>query len=155
MPYSRGSSWCKDQTRISCGSLPLSHQGSPWWPHFSPKALSPKTVIFWGPASWGFNTWIWQDSGGRGTTIQPMVVENYFVLSFPTLKGDDRAWHSWMASPTQWIRVWASSRSWWWTGRPGVLQSMGSQRVGHDSTTELNWTEHLKESLHNYTSSCT
>ena len=36
--------------------------------------------------------------------------------------------------------VWASSRSWWWTGKPGVLQSMGSQRVGHDQVTELNWT---------------
>ena len=40
-----------------------------------------------------------------------------------------------------WTWVWASSRSWWWTGKPGVLQSMGSQRVGHDQATELNWTE--------------
>ena len=46
----------------------------------------------------------------------------------------------WMASPTQWTWVWASSGSWWWTGRPGVLQSMGSQRVGKDWATELNWT---------------
>ena len=45
-----------------------------------------------------------------------------------------------MASPTRWTWVWASSGSWWWTGRPGVLQSMGSQRVAHDWTTELNWT---------------
>ena len=37
--------------------------------------------------------------------------------------------------------VWGSSRSWWWTGKPGVLQSMGSQRVGHDWVTELNWKE--------------
>ena len=55
-------------------------------------------------------------------------------------KSDDRGWDGWMASPTQWTWVWASSRSWWWTGKPGVLQSMGSQRVGHDSATELNWT---------------
>ena len=54
-------------------------------------------------------------------------------------EGDDRGWDGWMASPTQWTWVWASSRSWWWTGRPGVLQSMGSQRVGHDWATELNW----------------
>ena len=46
-----------------------------------------------------------------------------------------------MASPTQWIRAWVNSRSWWWTGRPGMLQSMGSQRAGHDWVTELNWTE--------------
>ena len=44
-----------------------------------------------------------------------------------------------MASPTQWTWVWAISGSWWWTGRPGVLQSMGLQRVGHEWATELNW----------------
>ena len=57
-------------------------------------------------------------------------------------KGDDRGWDGWMASPTQWTWVWVNSRSWWWTGRPGMLQSMGSQRVGHDWATErVNWTE--------------
>ena len=54
-------------------------------------------------------------------------------------EGDDRGWDGWMASPTQWTWVWASSGSWWWTGKPGVLQSMGSQRIGHDWATELNW----------------
>ena len=48
-------------------------------------------------------------------------------------------WDGWMASPTQWIWVRLNSGSWWWTGRPGVLQSMGSQRVGHDWATEPNW----------------
>ena len=46
-----------------------------------------------------------------------------------------------MASPTRCTWVWVNSGSWWWTGKPGVLQSMGSQRVGHDWATELNWTE--------------
>ena len=55
-------------------------------------------------------------------------------------EGDDRGWDGWMASPTWWIWVWVSSGSWWWTGKPGVLQSMGSQRVGHDWVTKLNWT---------------
>ena len=45
-----------------------------------------------------------------------------------------------MASPTRWTWVWVSSGSWWWTGRPGVLQSMGSQRVRHNWATELSWT---------------
>ena len=54
-------------------------------------------------------------------------------------EGDGRGWDGWMASPTQWTWVWASSRSWWWTGKPGVLQSMGSQRVGQDWVTELNF----------------
>ena len=56
---------------------------------------------------------------------------------------DNRGWDSWMASLTWWAWVWASSGSWWWTGKPGVLQSMGSQGVGHDWATELNWGIHL------------
>ena len=54
---------------------------------------------------------------------------------------DDRGWDGWMASLIQWTWVWVDSGSWWWTGRPGVLQSIGSQRVGHDWETELNWTK--------------
>ena len=50
-------------------------------------------------------------------------------------EGDDRGWDGWMAWPTWWTWVWVGSRSWWWTGRPGMLLSMGSQRVGHDWTT--------------------
>ena len=65
--------------------------------------------------------WCWEGLGAEG-------------------KGDDRGWDDWMASPTQWIWVWVDSGSWWWTGRPGVLWFMGSQRVGHDWATELNWT---------------
>ena len=49
-----------------------------------------------------------------------------------------RGWDGWMASPTQWTWAWVSSGSWWWTGRPGVLQCMWSQRMGHNSVTELN-----------------
>ena len=56
-------------------------------------------------------------------------------------EGDGRRWDGWMASLTRWTWVWVSSRSWRWIGKPGVLQSMGSQRAGHDWMTELNWTE--------------
>jgi len=55
-------------------------------------------------------------------------------------EGDDRGWDGWMASLTRWTWVWVNSGSWWWTGRPGALRFMGSQRVGHDWATELNWT---------------
>ena len=55
-------------------------------------------------------------------------------------EGNDRGWDGWMASWTQWMWVWVNSGSWWWTGRPDMLQSMGSQRVRHDWVTELNWT---------------
>ena len=54
-------------------------------------------------------------------------------------EGDDRVWNGWMASLTQWTWVWVSSRNWWWTGKPGMLQFTGSQRVRHDWVTELNW----------------
>ena len=65
--------------------------------------------------------WCWEGLGARG-------------------EGDDRGWDGWMASPTQWTCIWVNSRSWWWTGSPGVLQFMGSQRVWQDWATELNWT---------------
>ena len=54
-------------------------------------------------------------------------------------EGADRGWDGWIASPTQWTRVWASSRRWWWTGKPGKLQSMGSQRVRHAWATEQHY----------------
>ena len=54
-------------------------------------------------------------------------------------EGDNRGWDGWMASPTQWTWVWVDSRSWWWTGRLGVLRFTWSQRVGHDWATELSW----------------
>ena len=54
-------------------------------------------------------------------------------------EGDDRKWDGWMASPTPWAWVWVNSWSLWWTGRPGMLRFMGSQRVGQDWSTELNW----------------
>ena len=53
-------------------------------------------------------------------------------------EGDHRGWDAWMASLTWWMWVWASSRSWWWTGKPGMLQFMGSQRV---KTWLSDWTE--------------
>ena len=55
-----------------------------------------------------------------------------------------RGWDGWMASLTWLTWVWENSRCWWWTGRPGVLRFMGSQRVGYDWATELNWTEPTK-----------
>ena len=53
-------------------------------------------------------------------------------------EGDDRGWDGWMESPTLWKWDWVNSRSWWWTGRPGLLKFMGLQRVGHNWETELN-----------------
>ena len=80
--------------------------------------------------------------------LWPHDVKNWLIGRFwcwERLKaggeGDDREWDGWMASLTQWTWIWVNSGSWWWTGRPGMLQSMGSQRVGHNWATELNWTD--------------
>ena len=62
-------------------------------------------------------------------------------------EGDHRGWDDWMASLTWWTWVWVSSRSRWWTGKPGMLQSMGSQRVRHDWATELNLTDEAQGPL--------
>ena len=66
-----------------------------------------------------------------------------FIWCWERLKageeGDNRGWDGWMVSRTLWTWDWANSRSWWWTGKPDVLQSMGSQRVRHDWVTDLNW----------------
>ena len=56
-------------------------------------------------------------------------------------------WDGWMASPTWWLWVWASSRSWWWTGKPGVLQSTGSQRIGLNRVTKLTDFYHIHRFL--------
>ena len=54
-------------------------------------------------------------------------------------EGDDRGWDGWISSPTRWTWVWASSASWWWTGRPGMLRFMGCKES--DTTEQMNWTE--------------
>ena len=64
-------------------------------------------------------------------------------------EGDDRGWDGWMASVIPWMLVCPSSGSWWWTGKPGVLQSMGSQRIRHDWATELSLPKYLLASQFN------
>ena len=68
------------------------------------------------------------------------------TLMLGKIEGRKREWDGWMASPTQWTWVWVNSGSWWWTGRSGMLQFMGSQRIRHNWATELNWTDPWKKS---------
>ena len=63
-------------------------------------------------------------------------------------EGNDRGWDGWMASLTRWTWVWVNSGSWWWTGRPGMLQFTGSQRVKQEWATELNWNFVSNSQLH-------
>ena len=103
------------------------------------------------PCSILLNYWVWFDIQSQRKAMPKNAQTTTQLHSSHTLgriggrrRGDDRGWDGWMASPTRWTWVWVNSGSWWWTGKPGVLQFMGSQRVGHDWATELNWTE-LKE----------
>ena len=92
------------------------------WDFFGRNDAKAETPVLWPPHGkcWliGKN-WCWEGLGAGG-------------------EGDDRGWDGWMALLTWWTWVWVTSGCWWWTGRPGVLRFMGSQRVGHDWATELN-----------------
>ena len=65
-------------------------------------------------------------------------------------EGDDRGWDGWMVSLIRRAWVWVNSWSWWWTGRPGMLRFMGSQRVGHDWATDLIWSDYIDFLMLNY-----
>ena len=94
--------------------------------------------------SWVF---IWRtDAEAETPILWPPDVKNWLIGKEPD-GGKDwrqgkkgmRGWDGWMACPTRWTWVWACSRSWWWTGKSGMLQSMESERVRHDWTTKLSW----------------
>ena len=88
--------------------------------------------------------------------LRPPDAKSWLILKRPWCwerlrsggEGDNRGWDGWMASLTQRTWVWVNSGSWWWTGRPGVLRFMESQRVRHDCSTELNWTDRCKKESH-------
>ena len=128
----------------------LGLQGDPTSPSWRKSVLN----VHWKDRCWSWNSntlatwyeelthlkraWCWERLKARG-------------------EGYDRGWDDWMLLPTRWTWVLVNAGSWWWTGRPGMLQSMGSQRVGHDWATELNWTElyfhsHLLTVTYIYTS---
>ena len=96
----------------------------------------------------GDQSWVFigrTDAEAETSILWPPDVKNWLIWKDPDAGKDwgqeekgMTGWDGWMASPTQRTWVWVNSRSWWWTGRPGMLQSMRLQRVGHDWVTELN-----------------
>ena len=100
----------------------------------------------------GVQSWIFigrTDVEAESPILWPPDAKNWLIWKDPDAGKDwrqedteGRGWDGWMASPIRWTWVWVSSGSWWWTGKPSVLWSMGSQRVGHNWLTELNWTSH-------------
>ena len=110
---------------LDCKEIkPVNHKGNQSWIFIGRIDAEAETPILWPPHAKSWLTgkdWCWEGLGAE--------------------EGDGRGWDGWMASQTRWMWVWVNSGSWWWTGRPGVLRFMGSQRVGHNWTTELDWTE--------------
>ena len=99
---------------------------------------------------------LWSTGEGNGKPLQYSRLENPMNSMKAGREGDNRGWDGGIATPTQWTWVWVDSGSWWWTERPVVPRSMGSQRVRHTWVTKLNWTEHIirvrwvkKRDLHN------
>ena len=107
------------------------------------------TSPFWRGSALGFlwKNWCWSWNSSTSATSCEELTHWKRLWCWEGLgaggEGDDRGWDGWVASPTRWTWVWVNSGSWWWTGRPGVLQFMGLQRVGHDWATELDTTERL------------
>jgi len=112
------------ESLLDCKEIqPVHPKGDQSWVFIGRTDVEAETPIFWPPDAKNWlirkRPWCWERLKAGG-------------------EGDDRGWNGWMASPTQWTWVWVSSGRWWRIGKPGVLQSMGSQRVGHDWVNELN-----------------
>ena len=102
---------------------PVHARGDQPWDFFGRNDAEAETPVLWPPhvKSWLIGKdWCWEGLGAGG-------------------EGDDRGGDGWMASRTRWTWVWVNSGRWWWTGGPGVLWFMGSQRLRHGWATELNW----------------
>ena len=95
-----------------------------------------------GNQSWISRCWSWNSNTLAIWCEEPTHLKRPWCRGRLKAKGegDDRGWDGWLASPSQWLWFWVNSGSWWWTGKAGVLHSMGSQRVGHSWATELHWT---------------
>jgi len=111
------------ESPLDCKDIkPVNSKGNQNWMCTGRTDAEAETPVLWPPdaKNWllGKKPWCWERLEARG-------------------ERDNRGWDGWMASPTWWTWVWASSRSWWWTGKTGMLQSMRLQRVRHNWL----WTE--------------
>ena len=106
------------------------------------KSVHPK-----GNQSWHWKDWCWSWNSNTLATWCEELTHWKRPWCWERLKAggerDDRGWDGWMASRTRWTWIGESSRSWWWTGKPGVLQSMGRQRVEH--TEQLSQTDSIRK----------
>ena len=117
------------ESPLDCKEIQQVHpKGNKSWVFIGRTDVEAETLILGPPDA---KSWlIWKD---------PDVGKDWGQEEKGTTEDEMVRWHHW----TQWTWVWVNSGSWWWTGRPGVLHFMGSQKVGHDWATELNWTPAL------------
>ena len=112
------------ESPLDCKEIqPVHPKGDQSWIFFARTDAETETPILWPPDAKNWligKDWCWERLKAGGG-------------------GDDKGWEDCMASPTWWTWIWVGFRSWWWTGRPGVLRFMGSRRVGHDWATDLIW----------------
>ena len=128
--------WCWKrlfESRLDCKEIqPVHPKGNQSWIFIGRTDAEAETTMLWPPEV--KNLLIGKDSCWEGLKVGG--------------EGDDWAWDGWMASLTLWKRVWVSSGSWWWTGKPGVLQTIGSQKVKHNWVTELKQETFLQNLKH-------
>ena len=120
------------ESPLDCKEIqPVHSKGDQSWVFIGRTDVEAETPILWPPDVKSWLIWKDPDAGKDwGWCWERLRVGG---------DGDERGWDGRMASPTQWTWVWVNSGSWWWTGRPSVLQFMVSQRVRHYWATELNW----------------
>ena len=115
------------------GDQPVHFKGDQSWDFFGRNDAKAETPILWPPDA---KSWL--------TGKDPDAEKDWGLRKIEgRRRRENRGWDGWMTSPTQWIWVWVNSRSWWWTGRPGVLQSTRSQSLTQPS----NWAELNQEEL--------
>ena len=123
------------ESPLDCKEIqPVHPKGNPSWMFIGRTHAKAETPILWPPDAKSRLIWKDPDTGKDWGQEEKGMTE------------DD----GWMASLTRWTWIWVDSGSWWWTGRPGMLQFMGSQRVRHNWVTELNWTESVNKVQYYY-----
>ena len=125
------------ESPLDCKEIqPVYPKGDQSWIFIGRTDVEAETPILWPPDA---NNWLFGEHLMLGKTEGRRI-------------GDNRGWYGWMASLIRWTWIWANSGKWWWTGRPGVLQSMGDGQGGQvccspwadkesDTSERLNWTE--------------
>ena len=120
------------ESSLNCKEIqPVHSKGDQPWVFFGRTDAEAETPILWPPDAKNWKRpWCWEGLRVGG-------------------EGDNRGWDGWMASPTRWTWVWANCGNWWWTGKPGVLQSMGFKET--DTTEGLNWTDTFISAINSIT----